>query len=191
MFETIGTCAFIQGIGWEQVFSLIAAVFLGGAIGFEREWNGKSAGLRTNIIICLGACAFTIIAENISEGNPDAATRIAAGIVTGVGFLGAGALIHGGDSIHGLTTAASIWLVTSIGVACGAGEYITAIAVTVLALFALFGLMPLTRWIRRKHQRWEGLSPNRENEINGPALTGQTRKQTMEGIKDGASDTGP
>ncbi|MBN1816751.1 MAG: MgtC/SapB family protein [Sedimentisphaerales bacterium] len=188
-FETMGNLAFIQEIGWEQVFSMVIAVFLGGAIGFEREWNGKPAGLRTNIIICLGACAFTIIAENISDGNPDAATRIAAGIVTGVGFLGAGALIHGGDSIHGLTTAASIWLVTSIGIACGTGEYLTAVSVTSLALFALFGLMPLTRWIRRKSRRWKDIPPYRGNGTNGSGLAGLMQNQTREGNHNGAAST--
>jgi len=140
-------------VGWNEIASLVAALVLGGAIGFERELGGKPAGLRTNIIICLGACAFTIIARHLSEGNPDAATRIGAGIVTGVGFLGAGALIQAGSGVHGMTTAASIWLVTSIGMACGAQMYVAAVTVTGLALCVLFGLLPLTRRIRRKNQR--------------------------------------
>ncbi|HEV58361.1 MAG TPA: MgtC/SapB family protein [Phycisphaerales bacterium] len=140
-------------VGFDEIISLVVALVLGGAIGFERELGGKPAGLRTNIIICLGACAFTIISQHLAQGNPDAATRIVAGIVTGVGFLGAGALIQAGSGVHGMTTAASIWLVTSIGVACGVQMYVTATTVTGLALAVLFGLLPLTRRIRHKNQR--------------------------------------
>lgn len=137
-----------------EVLGLLVAVLLGGAIGLEREITGKPAGLRTNIIICLGAAAFTIIAERLGElGAADAGGRIAAGIVTGVGFLGAGALIQDRSGIHGLTTAASIWLVASIGVACGIGYYLLASLVTLLALIVLYGLMPITRKIRQHRQR--------------------------------------
>jgi putative Mg2+ transporter-C (MgtC) family protein len=138
-----------------DVLSLLFAVLLGGAIGLEREITGKPAGLRTNIIICLGATAFTLVAQRIGEqvGAADAGGRIAAGIVTGVGFLGAGALIQERRGVHGLTTAASIWLVASIGVACGVGYYMFATLVTFLALVALCGLLPITRRIRRYRQR--------------------------------------
>ena len=136
-----------------EVISLGMAVLLGGLIGFEREFNGKPAGLRTNILICLGAAGFTVIASHLGVGNSTEAGRMAAGIVTGVGFLGAGALIQEGSGIHGLTTAASIWLVSSIGVACGAGLFHIAGVVTALALFVLFGLVPISRFIRRHNQR--------------------------------------
>ncbi len=137
-----------------EILGLLFAVILGGAIGLEREINGKAAGLRTNIIICLGATAFTLIARRLGLefDAPDAPGRIAAGIVTGVGFLGAGALIQEGSGIHGLTTAAGIWLVASIGVACGTGYYLLAALVTFLALVALFGLMPIARKIRQRRQ---------------------------------------
>lgn len=134
----------------DEILGLLFAVILGGAIGLEREINGKAAGLRTNIIICLGATAFTLIARRFDA--PDAPGRVAAGIVTGVGFLGAGALIQAGSGIHGLTTAAGIWLVASIGVACGMGYYLLAALTTFLALVALFGLMPITRKIRRRRR---------------------------------------
>lgn len=133
-----------------DILPLLIAILLGGIIGIEREINGKPAGLRTNIIICLGAAAFTIIARYLSA-DTESATRVTAGIVTGVGFLGAGVLIHEGGGIHGLTTAASIWLVTSIGIACGAGLYILAVAVTVLAVVVLLGLQPITKKIREKY----------------------------------------
>ncbi len=137
-----------------EILGLLFAVILGGAIGLEREINGKAAGLRTNIIICLGATAFTLIARRsgLEFDAPDAPGRVAAGIVTGVGFLGAGALIQEGSGIHGLTTAAGIWLVASIGVACGTGYYLLAALVTFLALVALFGLMPITRKIRQRRR---------------------------------------
>ena len=102
-----------------EVISLVMAVLLGGLIGLEREINGKPAGVRTNILICLGAAAFTIVANYLGVEFGDGASRVGAGVVTGVGFLGAGALIQEGSGIHGLTTAASIWLVSSVGVACG------------------------------------------------------------------------
>lgn len=137
-------------LGMDEILGLLFAVILGGAIGLEREINGKAAGLRTNIIICLGATAFTLIARHFDA--PDAPGRVAAGIVTGVGFLGAGALIQAGSGIHGLTTAAGIWLVASIGVACGMGYYLLAALTTFLALVALFGLMPITRKIRRRRR---------------------------------------
>ena len=136
-----------------EVFALVCAVVLGGAIGFEREINDKPAGLRTNILICLGAATIIIIAKHLALPNSDGITRIAAGIVTGVGFLGAGALIRQGSGIQGLTTAASIWLVAAIGIACGAGLYLIAVAVTLLALIVLLGLSPLTKKIHKKFRK--------------------------------------
>ncbi len=139
-------------LGINEILGLLFAVILGGAIGLEREINDKPAGLRTNIIICLGATAFTLVARRLGVDAPDAPGRVAAGIITGVGFLGAGALIQEGSGIHGLTTAAGIWLVASIGVACGMGYYLMAALTTFLALVALFGLMPITKKIRRRRQ---------------------------------------
>ena len=123
----------------KDVVSLLLAVFLGSAIGLEREISGKSAGLRTNVLICLGAAVFTIISKNLG-GASDSATRIAAQIVTGVGFLGAGAIIRDRGGVHGLTTAATIWLVASVGLACGAGYYATALIATLIAVIVLVGL---------------------------------------------------
>ncbi|MBE0535148.1 MAG: MgtC/SapB family protein [Phycisphaerae bacterium] len=145
----------------DDVLGLLFAVLLGGAIGLEREITGKPAGLRTNIIICLGATAFTLVAQRLGAelGAADAGGRIAAGIVTGVGFLGAGALIQQGSGVHGLTTAASIWLVASIGIACGVGFYLLAALVTFLALATLYGLAPITRKIRRYRQLRGNVQP--------------------------------
>ena len=148
----------------EEILALVVAIVLGGLVGLEREINGKSAGLRTNILICLGAAAFTIVSKHLGVELHDGGTRMAAGIVTGVGFLGAGALIQEGSGIHGLTTAASIWLVASIGIACGAGLYRLAVVVTLLALLALLGLSPLTRMIRGKKRRADDVPQRRSTD---------------------------
>ena len=132
----------------EDVFSIILATFLGAAIGLERELSGKSAGLRTNLLICLGAAIFTIISKRMIAGD-GATTRIAAQIVTGVGFLGAGALIQDRRGVHGLTTAATIWLVASIGMACGAGFHDLAVVSTLMAIIVLAGLLKLAKPLER------------------------------------------
>ncbi|MHC4482423.1 MAG: MgtC/SapB family protein [Planctomycetota bacterium] len=140
----------------DDVLSIIFAVVFGAAIGLEREISGKAAGLRTNVLICLGAAVFTIISRQMAAGTNLSVTRIAAQIVTGVGFLGAGAIIVDRGGVHGLTTAATIWLVASIGMACGAGFYGLAVISTFIAILVLVGLgqleKPLERY-GRKHKR--------------------------------------
>jgi len=128
----------------EDVLSIILAVVFGAAIGLEREISGKAAGLRTNVLICLGAAVFTIISRQMA-GQTGSLTRIAAQIVTGVGFLGAGAIIQDRGGVHGLTTAATIWLVASIGMACGAGFYSLAVISTFIAIAVLVGLGQLEK----------------------------------------------
>jgi putative Mg2+ transporter-C (MgtC) family protein len=137
----------------EDVFSIILATFLGAAVGLERELSGKSAGLRTNLLICLGAAIFTIISKRmiVSEGST---TRIAAQIVTGVGFLGAGALIQDRRGVHGLTTAATIWLVASIGMACGSGFHDLAVVSTLIAIVVLAGLSKLAKPLERYAKKY-------------------------------------
>ena len=131
-----------------DIFSIVLAVFLGAAIGVEREFSGKAAGLRTNVLICLGAAVFTIISKRMA-GENDSLTRIAAQIVTGVGFLGAGAIIQDRGGVHGLTTAATIWFVASLGMACGAGMYELALILTLLAVFVLIGFRLIQRSLIR------------------------------------------
>ncbi|MHC4511745.1 MAG: MgtC/SapB family protein [Planctomycetota bacterium] len=140
-----------------DLLSIILAVILGGAIGAEREISGKAAGLRTNVLICLGAAVFTIISKQMAADGPEGSvTRIAAQIVTGVGFLGAGAIIQDRGGVHGLTTAATIWLVASIGMACGARFYHLAALATLIAVLVLIGLGKLGKPLERygaKHKR--------------------------------------
>jgi putative Mg2+ transporter-C (MgtC) family protein len=129
----------------EDYISIILAVILGAVIGLERELSGKAAGLRTNLLICLGAAVFTIISREMATGSESTVTRIAAQIVTGVGFLGAGAIIQDRRGVHSLTTAATIWLVASIGMACGAQFYLLAIVSSLIAIGTLIGLGRLGR----------------------------------------------
>jgi putative Mg2+ transporter-C (MgtC) family protein len=134
--------------GWEALLRLAAACGLGAAVGFERELRDREAGIRTHLLVSLGSALFTLVSAygfhafltsggNIVRADP---TRIAAQIVTGIGFLGAGAIIREGLSVRGLTTAATLWVVAAIGMACGAGYYWPASAATLLTLFALWPL---------------------------------------------------
>jgi putative Mg2+ transporter-C (MgtC) family protein len=132
-----------------DIVPALLAVGCGAVIGIERQFKHKPAGLRTNIMICLGAAVFTLISERMASGTQGEITRIAAQIVTGVGFLGAGAVIQDRGGIHGLTTAATIWLVASVGMACGARLYYLAIITTVLALAVLIGLGRIDRYFER------------------------------------------
>lgn len=137
----------------DDLISMILAALLGASIGLERELSGKAAGLRTNLLICLGASVFTIMSREMATGAEGSVTRIAAQIVTGVGFLGAGAIIQDRRSVHGLTTAATIWLVASIGMACGGQFYVLAIVASLIAILALIGLgklsKPLERYVKK------------------------------------------
>lgn len=127
-----------------MVNALILATILGGLIGLERQFHGKPAGIRTNILICVGAAVFTIVSQLMAAGGSEGSTtRIAAQVVTGIGFLGAGAIIREPRGIHGLTTAATIWLVASIGVACGAGMAKLAVVTTIICGTVLL-VAPLT-----------------------------------------------
>ena len=121
---------------WILVLRLVLAAMLGAVIGFERERRGRSAGLRTFAAVALGSCLFSIISYVVvPEGNET--TRIAAQIVTGVGFLGAGVILHGQGHISGLTTSATLWAAAAVGMAIGFGLYILGVAATVLLLLLL------------------------------------------------------
>lgn len=119
---------------------LALAAGLGGAIGLEREFRRKPAGLRTNMLIALGSALFSILSVELgtAAGSPD---RVAAQIVTGIGFLGAGAILRSGENVHGLTTAATIWVNAAIGMAAGLGAYAVAAAGATLTLVVL-ALLP-------------------------------------------------
>jgi putative Mg2+ transporter-C (MgtC) family protein len=121
----------------DAVIRLIMAALLGGIMGYEREREEKPAGLRTNILVCVGAALFTIVSISGFEFGADP-SRVAAGIVVGVGFLGAGTIIRReAGSVAGLTTAATIWVVAAIGLAVGCGLYILAVLTAIIIFFAL------------------------------------------------------
>jgi putative Mg2+ transporter-C (MgtC) family protein len=130
---------------------LLVAAGLGAVIGLEREFRQKPAGLRTNILIAVGAALFTTVAIAIAvrygTGTPD---RIIAQIVTGVGFLGGGAILRSGKSVHGMTTAATIWVNAAIGMAAGAGDYAMAAAATFITVVVLLVLPPLEAYFERR-----------------------------------------
>jgi putative Mg2+ transporter-C (MgtC) family protein len=128
---------------------LLLAAGLGAAIGIERELRRKPAGLRTHILIAVGSALFATLSIQLATGGgtPD---RMAAQIVTGVGFLGAGAILRSGDSVHGMTTAATIWVNAAIGTAVGAGEYTMAALATLVTLIVLAALLPLEQYFERR-----------------------------------------
>lgn len=139
---------------------LLLATLLGGAIGLERELAGKPAGLRTNILICVGAALFMQLSIDVAEigfspdGHPFGdTTRIAAQIVSGIGFLGAGAILHSEGAVVGLTTAATVWVVAAIGASVGAGAYVDALGSTALIILVLIGLRPVEHRLLTKRRK--------------------------------------
>ena len=149
---------------WEVLARLALAGALGGAIGFERELRDHEAGFRTHLLVAVGSAAFTLVSaygfRDFQYGRGTGftldPTRIAAQIVTGIGFLGAGAIIRQGASIRGLTTAATLWVVASIGLASGAGYYSVAVLGTAVVLFALYPLRVIGRYTVGRVRRDQG-----------------------------------
>ena len=133
----------------EAFLRLALAAGLGGAIGLEREYRRKPAGLRTNILIALGSALFSILSIELGAGagSPD---RIAAQVVTGSGFLGAGAILRSGENVHGLTTAATIWVNAAIGMAAGLGSYTIAMVGATITLVVLALLPFMENWFEKR-----------------------------------------
>jgi putative Mg2+ transporter-C (MgtC) family protein len=159
---------------WELYARLVLAAALGGAVGLERELRDQAAGFRTHMLVSLGSCLFALVsafgvdalfAGDVPEVTSDP-TRIAAQIVSGIGFLGAGAILRYGTTVRGLTTAASLWVVAAIGMAAAFGAYLLSLATAALTLVALFGLRPFRSWMVR------GLKKEREELVLdvGPEL---------------------
>ncbi|MFA7686109.1 MAG: MgtC/SapB family protein [Candidatus Gracilibacteria bacterium] len=155
------------------IFRLLFASFLGSIIGLERDFHGRSAGLRTNLLVSLGAAVFMILSESIAlstsqqlvsaklQADPG---RIAAQVITGIGFLGAGAIIKNGLSIRGLTTAACLWISAGIGMSVGAGQFDLGIITTLISLFALTVLNKAERHYKKNSYRTlEVVVPNTAN----------------------------
>lgn len=129
---------------FDLAWRLIAAAVLGAVIGIERERHEHPAGIRTHMLVAIGSAAFTVLSiYSFGEGSDPG--RVAAQIVTGIGFLGAGSILKGGGTIHGLTTAASLWVVAAVGMAAGAGAWGVAVATTIIVLISLWPLQEIER----------------------------------------------
>jgi len=141
---------------------VVIALALGLILGAEREFRGHPAGLRTMALICTGSCLFTGLGLLPEFGTRVDPTRIAAQIVTGVGFLGAGSILRQGEEVRGLTTAASIWVTASIGMSVGFGYYAVAVFATVLVAVVLLGLKPLEDRVfpQRRNRRRNDPAPH-------------------------------
>ena len=143
---------------WVMVGRLLVAAVLGGMVGFERERLLWAAGLRTHMLVCIGSCLIIIVSaygfnDVLGERNVVLdPSRIAAQVVSGVGFLGAGTILFRGEAVKGLTTAASLWAVAGIGLAAGSGLYVAAMAGTVIVLAVLAGIKPIEERYRRRLQ---------------------------------------
>ena len=137
---------------WEIVGRLGVATLLGGAIGINREWEGKPAGLRTHAVVALGSALFTLIGLMLAPDDPSATGRILQGVTAGIGFVGAGVILRRPEiqDVQGLTTAAAIWLVAAIGVAVGAGLWRTSLIALALGLLVLVAGETIDRWLHRE-----------------------------------------
>jgi putative Mg2+ transporter-C (MgtC) family protein len=153
----MGALSFPTAFETHVMVRLLLALLLGGAIGLERESQGRPAGLRTHILVCLGATIIMLASQSMAILSQDLAPtarvsvdpgRIAAGIVTGIGFLGAGAILRIGDLVRGLTTAGCIWFVAGLGIVIGQGLYSLAVVATAVILVALLALTRVERRMR-------------------------------------------
>jgi putative Mg2+ transporter-C (MgtC) family protein len=175
----------------ELLGRLLLAAVLGGTIGAERELNDQAAGLRTHVLLTIGACLFTLVSAYGFGGSTDP-SRLAAQIVTGIGFLGGGAIVRHGLNVKGLTTAASIWATAAVGVAIGAGSYLLAVGTTVLVVLTLYGLGKfgnlIQRWGVSREEYMLTTSPDFDVERlvevvrrENVALRGLERQETSDG----------
>jgi putative Mg2+ transporter-C (MgtC) family protein len=136
----------------DLVLRLLLAAGLGAVLGVERELKHKAAGLRTNILIAVGSALFTMLSIRIGSHATGGASldRIAAQVVTGIGFLGAGAIMRSGRSVHGMTTAATIWVNAAVGMSAGAGEFAMASVTTAITIVVLVVLVPIEAYFERR-----------------------------------------
>lgn len=137
------------------ILKLFLAIVLGGIIGIERETSHKPAGLRTNILICISSAMMMILAQLYSDGSEASreSMRMAAGVITGVGFLGAGAIIQSRGTIHGLTTASTIWAVAGLGLVIGAGYLVLAVLFTALVVLTLVLFRKIEQFLIKKSEK--------------------------------------
>ena len=133
----------------QEILYVLLSIAIGAIIGIEREYKSKSAGLRTMILVCTGSCIFTILSIKIGVGSAD---RIAANILTGIGFLGAGVIFKENNRVNGITTATTIWIVSALGMSIGSGYIELAFISTFLVIVILTGLIFLQNYIEKLNQ---------------------------------------
>ncbi|HWZ36366.1 MAG TPA: MgtC/SapB family protein, partial [Mucilaginibacter sp.] len=133
----------------QELLMVCVSILIGAVIGAEREYSNKFAGLRTFILVAFGSCVFTILSIRIGIGNPD---RLAANIITGIGFLGAGVIFRDNNKIEGITTATTIWATASLGMSVGSGHIYLALAGTLVIMVILKSLLPLQAYIDNYHK---------------------------------------
>ncbi len=194
-FSSVGIPAsVVETLELPMLVRLLLASVLGGAIGMERELSGKPAGLRTNLLICVGAALLTELSVRVAGAGTDGGfrsdpARLAAQIVSGLGFIGAGTILHARGRVTGLTTAATLWVVAAIGIAVGAQAYIAAIGSTVLVIGTLFALVKLEGTLERRsvHGRYAfTVDPSAEAlDSLVAALRGMDLHVTVEGVDKG------
>lgn len=134
---------------YEDLFLIFLAIIIGLVIGAEREYKNKTAGLRTLMLVSVGSCTFTILSLKIGTANPD---RLAANIITGIGFLGAGAIFKDENKISGITTACTIWITAALGMCIGSGHIYLGMLSTIVVLGVLLILVPVEQWIDRSNK---------------------------------------
>lgn len=166
----------MTALEWNLILRLVIAALLGSVIGFDREKLAWAPGLRTHMLVCVGACLFMIVS---AFGFKDILgtkavvldpSRIAAQVVSGIGFLGAGSILLRGEVVRGLTTAASLWSVAAIGLAVGGGLYIEAAAATVIILIILAGIKPIEERFQQRHKSHEIVLEAQPGELSPAAL---------------------
>ncbi len=163
-------------IEWNLILRIFIAGVLGGLIGFEREFRAKEAGVRTHFIVALGSALFMIISQFAFSGRFDAA-RVAAQVVSGIGFIGAGVIIFQKNAIRGVTTAAGLWVAAAIGLSCGAAMYPVAVATTLMTILVLETM----HFITRKHGE-------RECTITVSPVSNEALLDIMKALKDSGAD---
>jgi putative Mg2+ transporter-C (MgtC) family protein len=185
---------------WELVLRLVLAAALGGAIGLERERLMWAAGLRTHMLVCVGACLAMIVSayafqDVLSSHVVLDPSRIAAQVVSGIGFLGAGMIIFRNDAVKGLTTAASVWAVAGVGLAAGSGLYTAAVAATVIMLAILAALKPFEEQYRASHAMLELRIRGKRRELSAGlveqalgARATRVKRLVLEPSEDGEED---
>lgn len=172
----------------ETAFQLGLSFIIGTAIGLEREYRSKAAGLRTMIMICFGSTIFTEVSISMSDTAPE---RIASNIITGIGFLGAGVIFKDGLSINGITTATTIWIAAALGMAVGAGEYFISLIGSVVVLIVLSVLENFQKVIVRVHQARSYRISFKESKHFIQSLEAELKKLrlTFHKARDGKSET--